>query len=68
MQVRARRFVCNATFTNCISGCFQYSAILIEVRAKQFLLNSRQARTETVMNAKSPLQLNSNRKFVLEKQ
>ena len=38
MQVRARRFVCTTTFIRCISICFQFSAILTEVRAKLALV------------------------------
>ena len=60
MQVRARQFVCKATFTKFISGCSQYSAIPTKVRAKLGL--------KAYKTSKSPFRLNYNRKFLLEKQ
>ena len=60
MQVRDRQFVCEATFTRCISGGLQYSANLTEVRAKLGL--------KTLTTSKSPLWLNYNKKFLFEKQ
>ena len=50
MQVRARRFVCKATFTSCISVCSQFSATLTEVRAK--------LRLQAYKTSKRPLWLN----------
>ena len=57
MQVRARRFVCRATFTRCISVCLHFSAILTEAWAK--------LGPEAYKTSKSPLWLNYNRSFYL---
>ena len=57
MQFRANRFVCTANFTECSSICFQFSAILTEVRAK--------VEPEADKTSKSPLLFKYSRNFYL---